>query len=136
MTSVLCASCQVASSTPVAQTHATAPARTAETRDSPAAKAIQSYLQARVERNANKAVALSCADWEKRARVEVDSLRSDAKLEGLVCHEAGASGAFTLVACSGKILTSYSGETRELDLSQRQFRAAFQAGEWLMCGYQ
>jgi hypothetical protein len=120
VTSLICTAC---GARPPAQTGAPISPMPTSVGESPAATAIQRYVQARVARDANRAIALSCADWEKQARIEVSSLRAEAQLEGLACRENGTSGEFTLVDCSGKILTSYNGETRALDLSRRQFRA-------------
>lgn len=101
-----------------------------------AAQAIYTYLQARVQEDETRMLQLSCPNWEAQARIEATSLRGrQAKLQDVSCQEAGADGDATFVACTGKILTSYQGESRELDVAARQFKAVQQRGEWLMCGY-
>jgi len=101
-----------------------------------APKAIEAYLQARVKADVDKMIALSCADWEAKARVEATSAKSqNEQLQGLTCQLGSADGAAQLVKCDGKILSAYNGETRERNLSELTFRAVFDGGEWRMCGY-
>jgi hypothetical protein len=59
-----------------------------------------------------------------------------AQIEGLSCEENGTDGNYTLVACQGKIVTTYQGETREWNLSEHQFKLVLDDGEWRMCGYE
>lgn len=102
-----------------------------------APKAIEAYLQARVKADVDKMIALSCADWEAKARVEATSAKSqNEQLQDVVCTLGAADGNAQLVKCSGKILNSYNGETRERNLSEFTFRAIAEGGEWRMCGYQ
>jgi hypothetical protein len=54
----------------------------------------------------------------------------------MACQVTGTDGATTLVACSGKIVTSYNGENTELDLTGRTYKAVQEDSEWRMCGYQ
>lgn len=99
-------------------------------------KAIYAYLEARVAGDANRMVTLSCATWEGQAKIEAASFRNvKPRLEDAVCETAGTEGEFTLVACQGRIMTSYNGEPRAFDLSHRQFKTVNDGGEWRMCGY-
>jgi hypothetical protein len=101
-----------------------------------APKAIEAYLQARVKADADKMIALSCADWEAKARVEATSAKSqNEQLQDVACTLGAADGNAQLVQCSGKILNSYNGETRERNLSEFTFRTVADGGEWRMCGY-
>jgi hypothetical protein len=103
--------------------------------DSPV-QAITAYLQYRVASDEAKLLALSCKDWEGQARTEAASFQSmNAKLEGMACSQAGTDGQFTVVACTGKIITTYAGETRSRDLAERNFKAIQEDGRWKMCGY-
>jgi hypothetical protein len=64
------------------------------------------------------------------------SFRSmQARLQDVVCTVDGVSGAFTLVGCGGKIITTYGTETREWDLSPFVYQAVVEDGQWKMCGY-
>jgi hypothetical protein len=100
------------------------------------AKAVESYLQARVQADADRMIHLSCAAWEQQARLEFSSIQGRSpQLEGLACSPSGTEGPIAFVRCQGKIITSYEGEQREFDLAEREFRAAQEAGEWRMCGY-
>jgi hypothetical protein len=102
-----------------------------------AAEAVETYLQARVQSDVDKMISLSCPDWEGQARIEASTFEAlKAQLEGVTCQDASTDGATTLVACSGKIVTTYNGETREWSLEERQFKMVLDDGEWRMCGYQ
>ncbi len=101
-----------------------------------APKVIEAYLQARVKADVDRMISLSCADWEAKARVEATSAKSqNEQLKDMVCTLGATDGTVQLVQCSGKILNSYNGETRERNLSERTFRAVADGGEWRMCGY-
>ncbi len=102
----------------------------------PAAKAVEDYLTALVNKDASAISALSCADWESNALLELDSLQAVAtRLENLACAAAGTDGATTQVNCQGKILATYNNEDQELDLSVRSYEVVQQGGEYLVCGY-
>jgi hypothetical protein len=97
---------------------------------------VQSYLQARVQSDVDKMISLSCATWESQARVEAASFKSmKAQLDSVSCKEAGADGNVTLVACTGKIVTSYNGESRDWSVSDKLFKVVQDRGDWRMCGY-
>ena len=96
------------------------------------ARTVEQYVQAQVKGDANAMIALSCAAWEPQARLAADSIKSrNPKLEGLSCKDAGADGAATLVACTGKIITSYGGESREVNLAERAFKLV----DGKVCGF-
>ncbi len=102
----------------------------------PAAKAVENYLQALVEKDSNRLSTLSCADWESNALLELDSLQAvTARMEGLVCKTTGTDGTTSEVSCQGKILVTYNGEDQQLDLSTRTYQVKQEGGEYLMCGY-
>lgn len=102
-----------------------------------AADSIMAYLQARVQSDVDKMIGLSCPDWEAQARIEASTFKAlNAQLDGVSCQDAGTDGSATLVSCTGKIVTTYNGETREWPLSDRQFKTVLDDGEWRMCGYQ
>jgi len=103
----------------------------------PAAKAVEDYFTALVNKDANALSALSCADWEPNALLELDSLQAvTTRLENLACTAAGTDGTTTQVNCQGKILATYNNEDQELDLSVRTYQVVQQGGEYLFCGYQ
>jgi uncharacterized protein YceK len=103
---------------------------------SPAAQAVESYLNAMIAKQADTLSALSCAAWEEQAILEMDSFETvTASLDGLSCSEAGTEGEQTLVTCTGKIVTSYQGEAREFDLSRWTYQVAQEGGDWRVCGY-
>lgn len=101
-----------------------------------AARAIEAYLQARVQSDVDKMTLLSCPEWEAQARIEATSFQSmNARLDGVTCQENGGDASNTLVSCQGKIVTTYQGETREWGVADHPYKAVQQDGEWRMCGY-
>ena len=104
---------------------------------SPAVGAVEGYVNAIIANDADKLSALSCADWESDALIELDSLQAvTSTLEGFACQETGTDGETTLVHCDGKMILSYNGENQELDLSTRTYQVVEQGGDWLVCGVQ
>ena len=102
----------------------------------PAVAAIYSYLEARARADVADVTALACQAWQGQAATEAVSFRSmQAKLEGIICTPTGASGPYTLVGCTGKIITTYGTETREWDQSSFVYQAVVEEGQWKMCGY-
>jgi hypothetical protein len=100
------------------------------------AGAIEAYLAARAESNVDQMTLLSCPAWEGQARVEAASFEAmDARLEGVSCTAGADNGEATLVSCTGQIVTTYQGETREWSVAEHPFRAVMEEGEWRMCGY-
>lgn len=103
----------------------------------PAAKAVEDYLTALVNKNANALSALSCANWESNAILELDSLQAVAtRLENLSCSATGTNGTTKQVVCQGKIIATYNGEDQQFDLSVRTYQVVNQGGNYLICGYQ
>ena len=103
----------------------------------PAEKAVEDYLNALVNKDANAISALSCADWESKALLELDSLQAvGTSLENLECTATGSDGTSTQVNCMGNILATYNGEDQHLDLSGRTYQVVKQGGDYLVCGYQ
>lgn len=101
----------------------------------PAVGAVEGYVNAIVANDADKLSALSCAEWESDALIELDSLQAvTSTLEGFACQETGTDGETTLVHCDGKMILSYNGENQELDLSTRIYQVVEQGGDWLVCG--
>jgi hypothetical protein len=101
----------------------------------PAAR-VTEYLNARVKPDVDKMIGLSCGAWEPNARLEAQSTQGrNAALEGAACSVATSEGTTAFVACTGKITTSYNGETRDFNLAERQFKLVAEGGEWRMCGY-
>jgi hypothetical protein len=111
-------------------------AATASPTPDPALTAIYDYLDARARADVEDARALACQAWQGQAATEAVSFRSmQAKLEGILCTVNGVSGPYTLVGCTGKIITTYGTETREWDQSNFVYQAVEEEGVWKMCGY-
>ena len=103
--------------------------------DSAPAKAVEDYLNALVEKDADRLSTLVCGEWEEDALIELDSFQAvTARLDGLACEQTGTDGETALVLCSGKIIASYNNEDQELDLSVRTYQVTQEGGEWVVCG--
>ncbi len=101
-----------------------------------AARTMENYMTAVVAKDVDRAVALSCADWETDARMTVDSfLAVQIRLEDLSCEKTGEHIDTTLVTCQGKIVATYNNEDQEIDLSDRVYELIQEGGEYLVCGY-
>ena len=101
-----------------------------------ASDAIEAYLRAKVEANADEMVSLACPAWEARALEEAASFSAvRAELEDMACEERGEDGDYTLVVCSGDLIIHYGGEEpRRQPLGDITYRALEDDGEWKMCG--
>lgn len=78
--------------------------------DAPAL-AVENYLNALVNKDAESVSVLTCADWEMQALLELDSLQAvETRLEGLACSSSTEDDGSIVVNCTGKILATYNGE--------------------------
>jgi hypothetical protein len=103
---------------------------------SPAAGAVEAYLQALVDKDTAKLANQSCKDWESQATLEMDSFQAvTAVLDGVACKETGKDGSNTYVNCVGNIVATYNNEKQSLDLSPRTYKVVQEGGEWRVCGY-
>jgi hypothetical protein len=99
------------------------------------AKAVEDYLTALVEKDADRLSTLVCGEWEDEALIELDSFQAvTARLDSLACAQTGTDGDTALVLCNGKIIASYNNEDQELDLSVRTYQVTEEGGDWLVCG--
>ncbi len=104
--------------------------------DAPA-QAVKDYLQTLVDKDADRLVTLSCAEWEEQATMEVDSFEAvSAELKDASCQTTGEEGEARLVTCTGSIVATYNDEQQELGLDRQVYRVVSEGGEWRMCGYQ
>ncbi len=98
-------------------------------------KAVENYLNALVNKEADRLPSLVCGEWEEDALIELDSFQAvTASLENLSCAQTGTDGDTALILCSGNIVASYNNEDQKLDLSTRTYQVIEQGGDWLVCG--
>ena len=98
-------------------------------------KAVENYLNALVNKEADKLPNLVCGDWEEDALTELDALQAvTSSLENVSCSQTGVDGDTTLVLCTGNIVLSYDNENQNIDLSTRTYQVVQQSGDWLVCG--
>ncbi|HEY9528448.1 MAG TPA: hypothetical protein VIR02_15255 [Anaerolineales bacterium] len=103
--------------------------------DNAPVQAVEDYLNALVEKDANRLTTLSCGEWEEDALLELDSFQAvTARLEGVACEQTGTDGDTALVLCKGNIVATYNNEDQQLDLSVRTYQVVQEGGEWLVCG--
>ena len=99
------------------------------------AQAVEDYLAALVEKDAERLPTLVCGDWEADALIELDSFQAvTARLEDVSCELSGSDGDTALVNCTGNIVASYNNEDQKLDLSVRTYQVVQEGGDWLVCG--
>ena len=109
----------------------------ASNNDNAPVQAVEAYLNALVEKDANRLTTLACGEWEEEALLELDSFQAvSARLEGLACEQTGTDGDAALVLCNGNIVATYNNEDQQLDLSVRTYQVVQEGGEWLVCGTQ
>ena len=97
--------------------------------------AVANYLNALVEKDADRIPTLVCGAWEDDALIELDSFQAvTARLEGLACEQTGTDGNIALVHCNGSIIATYGTEDQEIDLSVRTYEVTQEGGDWLVCG--
>lgn len=102
--------------------------------DAPA-KTVEDYLNALVEKDADRLSTIVCGAWEEDALIELDSFQAvTARLEDADCTQTGTDGETALVHCTGRIILSYDNEDQELDLSVRTYQVTQEGGDWLVCG--
>jgi hypothetical protein len=102
--------------------------------DAPA-QAVQNYLNALVNKEADRLPSLVCGEWEEDALIELDSFQAvTARLEDVSCSQTGTDGETALVLCAGNIVATYNDEDQKLDLSTRTYQVIEQGGDWLVCG--
>jgi hypothetical protein len=97
---------------------------------------VLAYLAARAEADVAGVSDLSCAAWRGQATTEAISFRGmQAEMVDVACRLAGSDGPWTLVSCSGKIVTTYGTESRDWDLDSFVYQTSVEDGQWKMCGY-
>ncbi|MGA2112896.1 MAG: hypothetical protein ABSG98_12240 [Anaerolineales bacterium] len=100
------------------------------------AQAVQSLLQALVQRDEAHYTALTCGSYEDSALIEYDSFDLvQLSLKDLSCSQTGQNGNTATVHCTGSIQATYGNEVQSYDLSKRTYHLTLQGGDWLVCGY-
>ena len=98
-------------------------------------KAVENYLDALVNKEADKLSTLVCGDWEEDALTELDALQAvTSSLENVSCSQTGTDGDTAIILCTGNIVLSYDNENQNIDLSTRTYQIIEQGGDWFVCG--
>jgi hypothetical protein len=98
-------------------------------------EAVNKYLNALVEKDAERLPTLVCGDWEEDALIELDSFQAvTARLDNVSCELTGSDGDIALVNCKGNIVMSYNNEDQSIDLASRTYQVTQDGGEWVVCG--
>lgn len=101
------------------------------------AQTVEMYYRALVEKDQDRLVNLSCADWEQMALLEFDSFFNvETTLEGVTCQTVKQEVDTARVTCEGEIAASYEGEIREFPLDGQSYRVIQEGGEWRVCGFE
>ena len=95
------------------------------------AEAVERYMRAKVEADAEAIRELLCSAMEAMFEQEANTFRgvSGAQLEGMDCTRSGDSD---LVSCTGRITAQYGTEQEEFPLTS--YRVVEEDGEWKWCG--
>ena len=102
----------------------------------PAAKAVETYLNAMVAQDSAKLSNATCKAFADQATLDMDAFVGvKAQLQDLSCKQSGTSGGQTQVGCTGKIIATYNNEQQQIDLAGRTYQVAQEGGEWRVCGY-
>ena len=104
--------------------------------ESPAERSTLNYLQALVEKDQARLQSYTCPEFEMEALLELDALALvQTSLEDVTCDQLSSNGQSALVACTGSITMTYSGEAQRIDLSARTYSVVHDRESWLVCGY-
>jgi hypothetical protein len=101
------------------------------------AQVVERYHQALVEKDQERLLNSSCADWEAMALMELDSFMSvETELVEFACQTTSSDEKNATVTCEGAISATYDGEAREFPLDIQTFLVVQEGGEWRLCGYE
>lgn len=102
--------------------------------DAPA-QAVEAYWQTFATQDSNQLSALTCADYEATALMNLTSFQSVAlTLKDLQCTTESVEGDSAEVTCVGALSASYGAEVTDFDLGINTYLVVKQGGDWLMCG--
>jgi hypothetical protein len=95
------------------------------------ARSVETYLRAKVDRDADAVRRLLCADLEAEFETEITTFEgvTNARIEAMSCARAGASD---VVRCTGTIIADYGAENNEFPLTA--YRVKLEDGQWKWCG--
>lgn len=107
------------------------PDATESTAESPAADAVEAYLNAKVASDEAGIQRYLCSDLEAELQREVNSFKtvSEAGIDNMYCvlDDGGET-----VTCMGEIVAVYGDDPRTFDLTT--YRVVEEGGEWKWCG--
>lgn len=95
------------------------------------AQAVERYLQAKVEGDADTVQALLCAEMESLLDRETRTFATvtDVEIQDMACTRVGES---ETVSCDGQIVAAYGAEDNIFPLTT--YRVVLEDGEWKWCG--
>jgi hypothetical protein len=91
------------------------------------ARAVEDYLQALADKDADRLALLSCAEWQEDAQLTLDPSRRSRSPCRMSCETSSLEGDSAVVSCTGALAASYQ-KIRELDLSEQTFRMVKRIG--------
>lgn len=101
------------------------------------AGAVAAYWQALVAKDEAQVSSLSCAAYESEALTTLESFSAvKTELKDLSCKVDTQNGDTAAVSCTGSIVATYGEENMVIDLTQRNYAAKKESGDWRMCGAQ
>ncbi|MCU0497235.1 MAG: hypothetical protein MUF87_07790 [Anaerolineae bacterium] len=100
----------------------------AATGEDAAARAVEQYLQAKVETNETEMRRLLCSPLESQLQLQMSFASIEARIEDMACQSRGDN----LVRCEGRIVATYGTEEQEFPLGA--YGVVQEDGEWKWCG--
>jgi hypothetical protein len=102
----------------------------------PASLAVESHLQALVDRDEGLLLSQICQEYEFDALLEFDALAQvETGLKDVSCQQVSEDENTALVTCSGSITSNYGSELFNYDLNGRTYTVIEHGETWLVCGY-
>jgi len=95
------------------------------------AQAVEKYMQAKADADADRIGLLLCSEMESVLERESRTFESvtGVHIEGMDCQQVGESD---VVSCQGTIVATYGTEDTEFPLAS--YRVVEEDGEWKWCG--
>jgi len=102
----------------------------------PATTALETFLQALVDKNEAQYVTLTCGEYEFNALMEYNALSMvNTQIDNLDCQTMRVDEDTAEINCQGEIVANYGNEIRTFELSERHYQVVKRDGQWLVCGY-
>ena len=105
-------------------------------KQSPAARIVEEYFQAIIEKNEILLESKVCPSYQMDALLDFNSFAMvETSMENFSCQTEGEYNDLVQVKCEGSIQARFGDEIRSFDLSKRIYQVIEDSGSWLICGH-